>query len=59
VYTGPAENSEYNSRTYYSAIKTKVGYLNIKKVGESNSKFRKVDYEIPVERVEWSVDNKI
>ena len=58
-YKGPYENSKYNSRTYYSAIKTRVGYLSIKKVGEPNSKFRKVNYEVPIQRVEWSEDSSI
>ncbi|WP_313961917.1 hypothetical protein [uncultured Parvimonas sp.] len=58
-FNGPSENSKYNSRTYYSAIKTRIGYLNIKKVGEPNSKFRKVNYEVPIQRVEWSEDSSI
>lgn len=59
VYEGPSENSNYNSKTYYSAIKTRVGYLKVKKSNEKKGKFKIVNYEVPLERIEWSVDNKI
>lgn len=55
-YSGPPESSPHRTRTYYSGIKTKFGYLKIKRVGQPNSAFKKVNYEVPMYLIGWYID---